>query len=180
MLHWLLSPSKQTGHKFCSHGRRLTVTVLSSQCTKKNFATETVWTTLLRTPTSSQSECTGCCQQDHAGSETLHQQNPPVLNRRCWLTQVDLYTHTHTFNGPLSGTTRVSQYQKGKTNLNFTGARDSEWQWHQLDHMQVCTLLQTVNHASTPRLLFFTCRMHFLLPNQQLQSTEGRLYSIPV
>jgi len=34
-------------------------------------------------------------------------------------------------------------YQKGKTNLDFTEARDSEWQWHQLDHMQVCTSLQT-------------------------------------
>ena len=31
------------------------------------------------------------------------------------------------------GTTQVSQYQKGKTNLDFTEARDSEWQWHQLD-----------------------------------------------
>ena len=29
----------------------------------------------------------------------------------------------------------VSQYQKGKTNLDFTEARDIEWQWHQLDHM---------------------------------------------
>ena len=36
--------------------------------------------------------------------------------------------HTHPFNGPLSGTTRVSRYQKGKTNLDFTEARDSEWQ----------------------------------------------------
>jgi len=36
-------------------------------------------------------------------------------------------THTHTFNGPLSGTTRVSRYQKGETNLDFTEARDSEW-----------------------------------------------------
>jgi len=44
----------------------------------------------------------------------------------------------------------VSQYQKGKTNLDFTEARDSEWQWHQLGHMQVCTSLQTDNHASTP------------------------------
>jgi len=35
--------------------------------------------------------------------------------------------------------TRVSQYQKGKTKLDFTEARDSEWQWHQLGHMQVCT-----------------------------------------
>jgi len=48
-------------------------------------------------------------------------------------------THTHLFNGPFSGTTRVSWYQKGKTNLNFPEARDSEWQWHQLGHMQVCT-----------------------------------------
>ena len=61
----------------------------------------------------------------------------------------------HPFNGPLSGTTRVSQYQKGKTNLDFTEARDSEWQWHQLGHMQVCSSFQTDNHASTPPLSFY-------------------------
>jgi len=44
----------------------------------------------------------------------------------------------------------VSRYQKDKTNLDFIEARDSEWQWHQLGHMQVCTSLQTDNHASTP------------------------------
>ena len=43
-------------------------------------------------------------------------------------------TRLHPFNGPLSGTTWVSRYQKGKTNLDFTEARDSEWQWHQLGH----------------------------------------------
>jgi len=43
----------------------------------------------------------------------------------------------------------VSQYQKGKNNLDFTEARDSEWQWHLLGDMHVCTLLQTDNHAST-------------------------------
>jgi len=83
------------------------------------------------------------------------------------------YTHTHTFNGPLSGTTRVSRYQKGKTNLDFTEARDSQWQWHPLGHMQVCTSLQSDNHASTPPLSFFTGRVPFLPPNQQCQSTEG-------
>ena len=61
----------------------------------------------------------------------------------------------HPFNGPLSRTTRVSWCQKGKTNLDFTEARDSEWQWHQLGHMQVCTSLQTDNHASTPQLSFY-------------------------
>jgi len=39
--------------------------------------------------------------------------------------------------------------------------------------MQVCTLLQTDNHASNPPLSFFTGRMPFLPPNQQRQSTEG-------
>jgi len=55
----------------------------------------------------------------------------------------------------------VSRYQKGKTNLDFTEARDSEWQWHQLGHMQ------------HPTIKFFTGRMPFLPPNQQRQSTEG-------
>ena len=58
------------------------------------------------------------------------------------------------FNDPLSATTRVCRYQKGKTNLDFTEARDSEWQWHQLGHVQVSTSLQTDNHASTPPLSF--------------------------
>ena len=69
--------------------------------------------------------------------------------------QLDLQTHTHPFNDPLSGTTRVSWYQKGKTNLDFTEARDSEWQWHQLGHTQVCISLQTDNHASTTPLRFY-------------------------
>jgi len=68
----------------------------------------------------------------------------------------------------------VSRYQKGKTNLDFTEARDSEWQWHQLGRMQVCTSLQTDNHTSTPTQSF-TGRMPFLPPNQQRQSTEGTL-----
>jgi len=42
----------------------------------------------------------------------------------------------------LSGTTRVSRYQKGETNLDFTEARDNEWQWHRLGNMQVCCFLQ--------------------------------------
>ena len=67
-----------------------------------------------------------------------------------------IHTQTsHPFNGPFSGTTQVSRYQKGKTNLDFTEARESEWRWHQLGHMQVCTSLQTDNHASTPPLSFY-------------------------
>jgi len=58
--------------------------------------------------------------------------------------------------------------------VDFTEARDSEWQWHQMGHiMQVCISLQTDNQARTPPLKFFTGRMPFLPPNQQCQSTDG-------
>jgi len=81
------------------------------------------------------------------------------------------YTHTHPFNGTLSRTTRVNLYQKGKTNLDFTEARDSEWQWHQLGHMQVRTPLQTDNHTST-QPLSFTGRMPFLLPTNSVKALK--------
>ena len=88
-------------------------------------------------------------------------------------------THTHTY--PLMalcpGLPGVSRYQKGKTDLDFTEARDSEWQWHQLGHMQVSTSLQTDNHTNTLPLSFFTGRMPFLPPKQQCQSTEGKVQS---
>ena len=58
-----------------------------------------------------------------------------------------------------SRTTRVSLYQKGKTRKliqsGFTEAQDSEWQWHLLGHMQICTLPQTDNHASISPISFY-------------------------
>ena len=73
---------------------------------------------------------------------------------RCCYWWLYTHTHTHPFNGPLSGTALVSRYQKGKTNLDFTEARDSAWQWHHLGHMQVCISLQPDNHTSTPLLWY--------------------------
>jgi len=63
--------------------------------------------------------------------------------------------------------------------MDFTEARDSEWQWHQLDRMQVCTSLQTDNHASTPPLSF-TGQMPFLPPNQQRQCNALKAYGSKV
>jgi len=45
---------------------------------------------------------------------------------------------------------RQNQNQAG-----FPGARDSEWQWDQLGHMEICISLQTDNHGSTPPLSFY-------------------------
>jgi len=39
--------------------------------------------------------------------------------------------------------------------MDFTEARDSDWQWHQLCHMQGCTPLQTNNHDSTTPHSFY-------------------------
>ena len=84
------------------------------------------------------------------------------------------HTHTHPFNGPFSGTTQVSRYQKGKTNLDFTKARDSEWQWHQLGHMQVCISLQTDNHASTPPLCFLQAGCPSCRPTNSVKALKAK------
>jgi len=128
----------------------------------------------------------------------------PVLNWRCWLTQVDLYNgckkggkaeviwydtlvldqslallhvwhiNTHNpFNGPLSTTTRESRYQKGKTNLDFTEAKDSEWQWNLLGHMQVCTSHQTDNDTSTPPLSFLQAGCSSCRPTNSVKATKA-------
>jgi len=34
--------------------------------------------------------------------------------------------------------------------MDFTEARDNEWQWHQPGHLQVCISLQTDNQYSNP------------------------------
>ena len=89
-------------------------------------------------------------------------------------TSVTTRTHTHPFNDPLSVTTQVNWYQKGKTNLDFTGARDSEWQWHQLGHMQVCTSLQTDNHASTPSLRFLQAGCPSCRPTNSVKALKAK------
>jgi len=86
---------------------------------------------------------------------------------------IGLRTHTHPFNGPFSGTTRVSRYQKGKTDLDFTEARDSEWQCHQLGCMQVYTSLQTDNHVSTPTLSFLQAGCPSCRPTNRVKALKA-------
>ena len=89
-------------------------------------------------------------------------------------THAHTHAHAHPFNGPLSGTTQVSRYQKGKTDLDFTETRDSEWQWHQLGHMQICTSLQTDNHASTSSLSFLQAGCPSCCPTNSVKAlNEG-------
>jgi len=90
----------------------------------------------------------------------------------------------------------VGRYQKGKTNLDFTEARDSEWQWHQLGHMQVwygmvnadlysaiitevsnaqvCTSLQSDNHANTPPLSFLQAGCPSYRPTNSVKALKAK------
>jgi len=68
----------------------------------------------------------------------------------------------------------VSRYQKGKTNLDFTEARDSEWPWHQLGHMQVCTSFQADNHASTPPLCFLQAGCPSCRPTNSVKALKAK------
>jgi len=72
----------------------------------------------------------------------------------------------------------VSRYQKGKTNLDFTEARDSEWQWHQLDHMQDCTSLQTDNHAGTSPLSFLQAGCPSCRPTYSVKALKAITLSL--
>jgi len=52
--------------------------------------------------------------------------------------------------------------------MDSTEAKDKEWQWHQLGHMQVCTSLQTDNHDSTPPLTFLQARCPSCRPTNSI------------
>jgi len=49
----------------------------------------------------------------------------------------------------------VSRYQKGKINLDFTEARDSEWQWHQLGHMQSAPISKQTTTPAPHHSVFY-------------------------
>jgi len=55
--------------------------------------------------------------------------------------------------------------------VDFTEARDSEWQWHQLGHMQVCTSLQT--SVSTPPLSFLQAGCPSCRPTNSVKALKA-------
>jgi len=53
-----------------------------------------------------------------------------------------------------------------------------EWQWHQMDHVQIiCARIQADNLASMSSLIFIGW-MLFLTPSQHCQSTKGNQYKL--
>jgi len=49
-----------------------------------------------------------------------------------------------------------------------------EWQWHQLGHMQICTLAQTDNHGSISSLSFLQARCHSCHPTNSIKALKAK------
>ena len=59
--------------------------------------------------------------------------------------------------------------------------RDGEWQWYQLGYMQLCTLLQTDNHASTSPLSFLQAGCPSCRPANIVKAVKaGRVMKVSV
>jgi len=85
-----------------------------------------------------------------------------------------LNTRTHTrLTALFPGLPSWSSTRKVKTNLDFTEGRDSELQWYQLGLLQVCTSLQTDNHASTPPLSFLQAGCPSCRPTNSVKALKG-------
>jgi len=67
----------------------------------------------------------------------------------------------------------VLEMRPNPTNLDFTEARDSEWHWHHLGHMQVCISLQTDNHAKTPPLKFLQAGCPSCRPTNSVKALKA-------
>ena len=128
--------------------------------------------------------CRMCAQRSPSGKDRrsgvlFNPANSAFWKRLAHLLNTDRpgeYVEQSTHTRPISGTTRVSRYQKGKTNLEFAEARDSEWQWHHC--MQVCISLQTDNHARTPPLSFLQAGCPSCHPTNSIKALKALRNSV--
>jgi len=92
-------------------------------------------------------------------------------------------THAHTtIYGPLgfclglrgwAGTGKVKPGRYNQSRLVLPWARDSELQWHQLGHMQTCTLTQTHNHANISPLSLLKARCPSCRPTNSIKTLKA-------
>jgi len=115
-------------------------------------------------------------------SPNYYPTNPKHLDIGTFPSHLQIHTHTTVLLllWNMSRTTRVSRYQKGKTRMFKTNLDLLEQEI--ASGSGICWAYASLhlkfphNHANIPPLSFFTGWMPFLPPNQQRQSTKGRLY----
>jgi len=57
-----------------------------------------------------------------------------------------------------------------RTNLDFTETRCSEWQWHQLCHMQICTSPRQITMPASHHSVFLQSWCHSCYPTNSIKS----------
>ena len=95
------------------------------------------------------------------------------LTRTC-SNEWNTHTHTHTrLTALCPGLPGWAGSREVKPIWILLKQRDGGWQWHQLGHMQVCTSLQTDNHASTPPLSFFQAGCDSCRPTNSVKAQKA-------
>jgi len=84
--------------------------------------------------------------------------------------------HAHPFNGPLSRTTWAGTRKEKTIWILLNQETVSGNGWHQLGHMQVCTSLQTDNHASTPPLSFLQAGCPSCRPTNSVKALKAKSF----
>jgi len=85
-------------------------------------------------------------------------------------------THTHLFNGPLSGTTQWAGTRKVKPIWILLKQETVSGSGISLATCKSAPRSRQITMPAAHRSVFFTGRMPFLPPNQQCQSAERKLY----
>ena len=87
---------------------------------------------------------------------------------------INQHTHTHTFNGPFfPGLPGWAGTKEVKPIWILLKQRDGEWQWYQLGYMQLCTSIQTDNHASTPPFSFLQAGCPSCCPTNSVKALKA-------
>jgi len=108
----------------------------------------------------------------HTNKETLYHYTDPVeYYARMSITHTT--TQLHLFNGLFSRTTRVSQYQKGKTSPDLNEARD-DGGWDAVASAGPCAPRSRQTTTPTPHHSFFAGRMLFLSDVQLTMSEHWK------
>ena len=114
-----------------------------------------------------------------AGCSSWRLANSVKARRACMHARTHARTHTHTHSRLMvlfPALPRWASTRKVKPIwILLKQGADSEWQWHQLGHMQVCTLLQTDNHTSTPPLGFLQTGCPSCHPTNSIKALKAKL-----
>ena len=107
------------------------------------------------------------------GRQRIVQQN----GKRCtsttsfvvWHAHTHIHTHTTALCPRLPGWAGTRKVKP----IWILLEQETEWQWHQLGHMQICTSLQTDNHASTSPLSFFQAECPSCRPTNSVKALKA-------